>query len=62
MLAKLLIRHPRIALFVFLEGQRVDQRRMPVIELNVVRAGVLQRHLKPDRSNLNVQRDEGRIA
>ena len=40
MLAELAVSHPRLAFFLDLEGQAVDQHRAPVVELDVVGAGI----------------------
>jgi hypothetical protein len=60
-LAELPICHPRLALDIRLERERIDHHGAGVAELDVVRRGVLQGPSGLERLELDVERQEGRV-
>ena len=46
MLAKLPVSHPGLALLVNFEGKGVDQHRPALVELDIVGAGIFERHAR----------------
>ena len=61
MLAELPVRHPRPTFLVSLERKRIDHDRAAVHELDVIRAGILERHLVSQREPLHAKRQQGRV-
>ncbi len=61
MLAELAISHPRLAWLVDFEGERIDQNRATLVELDIVGAAVLERHAMLQGAFLDLQRSQGRI-
>jgi hypothetical protein len=60
-LAELAIRDPRLPLLIPLEGQGVDEDGPSLDELDVERAGVLERHAPGEGPALDVQREQGGV-
>ena len=62
MAAELSVSGPRTALDQGFEGQRVDEHRSSVVELDVVRRRVAQRHAVLECHSLDLQRGLGGVA